>query len=200
VVERSQISTPTTGKALMQKQKAICFVGRTGSGKGTVSSLLSERLGWPIISTGNLIRQEAKRNTLLGEQCREILDKGQRLSAQDIIVLDADAIILHSVEPGLIFEGSPRWGEEAEFLSNHLDAVFLLLDVPEEICRGRLLEVRKRPYDTEENISIRFSDFENIFAEVTSVEEVSLIVIDGTMEAPVVANHIEMVLSNWLRT
>lgn len=141
---------------------------------------------------------EAKRNTPLGQQCREILDKGQRLSAQDAILLDADAMILHSTESGLIFEGSPRSREEAEFLSTHLNAVFLLLDVPEEICRARLLDVRKRPHDTDENISTRFRDFENIHAEVT--EKVSLIIIDGTMEARVVANYIEMVLGNWLRT
>ena len=44
----------------------IIMLGAQGTGKGTVAGLLSESLGWPQISTGDIFRKNIKEKTDLG--------------------------------------------------------------------------------------------------------------------------------------
>ncbi|HKM77610.1 MAG TPA: nucleoside monophosphate kinase, partial [Candidatus Bathyarchaeia archaeon] len=46
----------------------IVILGPPGSGKGTYSTLLESRLGIPHISTGDLVREEIRNKTPLGDQ------------------------------------------------------------------------------------------------------------------------------------
>jgi Adenylate kinase len=47
---------------------AYCLLGAPGVGKGTYSSKLSQWLGVPHVSTGELVRAEIKRKTEFGRQ------------------------------------------------------------------------------------------------------------------------------------
>jgi len=179
-----------------EKQKAVCFFSRSGAGKGTQATLLAERLGWPVVSTGDLIRAEAKMGTALGERCRQILEEGKFLSAGDAIELDLAGIQQYQDAAGLIFEGSPRSGEEARFLADQLDAKFLWVDVLEDVCRKRLIEVRQRGDDTQENIDSRFREFDQAFVGVSA--EVELVRINGDRYINDVVEEIDLVLNPWL--
>ena len=58
------------------------FMGIQGSGKGTQAARLSERLGIPHVSTGDIFRATIKQQTPLGEELRAILPVGVLLPHQ----------------------------------------------------------------------------------------------------------------------
>lgn len=160
-------------------KKGVCFFGRSGAGKGKLPCLLSEEIGWPIISTGDLIREEARKDTITGRICREALEGGTFLTAQQILGLEYGAIQAYKDSPGIIFEGSPRSAGEAEFLFEHLELMVFWLDTPREVCMDRLL-IRGRTDDVPEKIQRRHEEFDRIYPEVAKV--VGLLRIDGTLE------------------
>ena len=49
-------------------KKNLIFIGAPGSGKGTISNLLMELAPLAHISTGDILRDEIKRDTELGRQ------------------------------------------------------------------------------------------------------------------------------------
>ena len=63
----------------------IVLLGAPGSGKGTQSQRLVERVGIPQISTGDLLREAVARGTELGRQAKEAMDSGRLV--EDSLVL-----------------------------------------------------------------------------------------------------------------
>ena len=61
----------------------LILLGAPGAGKGTQAEFLSERLGIPTISTGNILRAAMKEGTPLGMQIKECIEAG-RLVPDDI--------------------------------------------------------------------------------------------------------------------
>ena len=93
--------------------RVILFLGAPGSGKGTQSSWLASHLGIPAISTGDMLRSEAKHNTRAGARLREILASGSLVS--DEVVCEAVASRLKGDLPsrGIILDGFPRTLKQA---------------------------------------------------------------------------------------
>ena len=50
----------------------ILMLGAQGTGKGTVAGILSENLGCPQISTGDIFRKNIKEQTELGIKANQI--------------------------------------------------------------------------------------------------------------------------------
>lgn len=69
--------------------RVILFIGAPGSGKGTQSALLASQSGIPVISTGEILRAEAKRNTPAGFRLRQTLASGELV--EDRVVCEAVA-------------------------------------------------------------------------------------------------------------
>jgi len=124
------------------KLRVLLFLGAPGSGKGTQSAWLSSRLGIPSLSTGDMLRGEAKRNTPSGLRLRKILAAGSLVS--DDIVCDAVAAKLQRDVPesGIILDGFPRTLKQAECLTRILAGA----DMPQpvvfhlHVSRERLVE------------------------------------------------------------
>jgi adenylate kinase len=99
--------------------RVILFLGAPGSGKGTQSSWLSKQLGIPSLSTGDMLRAEAKKNTAQGLRLREILASGSLVS--DSTVCDAVGARLRSERGrGIILDGFPRTVNQAQCLDRIL--------------------------------------------------------------------------------
>lgn len=122
--------------------RMILFLGAPGSGKGTQSAWLSARLGLPALSTGDMLRAEAKEDTAAGLRLREILASGALVS--DEVVCDAVAARLwrEMRRNGIILDGFPRTLKQAE----HLDRVLMEMEAPGpmvlhlDVSRDRLVE------------------------------------------------------------
>ncbi len=116
--------------------KLVIF-GAPGSGKGTYSSRLKERLGIEHIATGDIFREEVEKQTELGKKVKEFLDRGQLVP--DEIVNQVVKERIEKSEKGFILDGYPRTIEQAKFLLSltEIDAVIRLV-VPEWVIIERL--------------------------------------------------------------
>lgn len=114
----------------------ILFLGPAGSGKGTQSARLAEKLGVEHISTGDLIRAEIKSGSELGNKVKAIVESG-KLVSDDIV----NEIVKSKVEKldSFILDGYPRTLEQAKFFNSFSDFDFIFdLEVPKEVLVKRL--------------------------------------------------------------
>ena len=95
---------------------AIIFLGPPGSGKGTQSARLAAALGWPAISTGEMLRQEAQTRSPLGDRVRATLEAGRLLSDEEMNALVAERLRSDDCRHGFILDGYPRTLAQARFL------------------------------------------------------------------------------------
>ncbi|CAJ1953308.1 unnamed protein product [Cylindrotheca closterium] len=93
----------------------ILIVGGPGSGKGMLSKRLEEECGVVHLSSGDLLRDEVRRGTVLGNQVREIMEKGELVSSAVIVTLVRRIMRNH---PGkrVLLDGFPRSQQNAEDL------------------------------------------------------------------------------------
>jgi adenylate kinase len=138
----------------------IVLLGPPGAGKGTQAQKLSEKLGIPHVSTGDLFRKNISEKTPLGEEAKRYLDAGDLVPSSLTNALVEDRIGDDDAADGFILDGFPRSVEQAKALHDMLEARNLQLDavlefqVSEEELLERLKE-RGREDDTEEVIHNR---------------------------------------------
>jgi adenylate kinase len=147
------------------QMKNIVIFGAPGSGKGTQSDLLIEHYGLEHISTGDVLRNEIKKGTELGNTAKSFIDNGQLIP--DDLMVNILASVYDSfgrAHKGVIFDGFPRTIPQAEALKKMLDergdkiAAMIELDVPEDELMKRLIKRGQesgRADDNEETIKKR---------------------------------------------
>jgi len=138
----------------------VVLLGPPGAGKGTQAQKLSEKLGVPQISTGDLFRKNISEGTPLGLEAKRYLDAGDLVPSELTNKLVEDRIEQPDAADGFILDGYPRSVAQAqaldEMLARHdtkLDAV-----VEFQVCEDELfkrLKGRGRADDTEEVIHNR---------------------------------------------
>ena len=85
----------------------IVLLGAPGSGKGTQSQRLVERLGIPQISTGDLLRSAVARGTELGRQAREAMDGGRLVDDSLVLGMIRERLGEPDARRGFILDGFP---------------------------------------------------------------------------------------------
>jgi adenylate kinase len=110
------------------KKQVYIFIGPPGSGKGTLSHLCEQKLGWVQLSTGNLCRKHIAEQTEIGKQIDFALKSGKLVSDNLINAMVHgwfETIIKQ--ENNIILDGFPRTVGQAqalcEFLKPHLKYV-----------------------------------------------------------------------------
>jgi adenylate kinase len=138
----------------------VVLLGPPGAGKGTQAQKLSEKLGIPQISTGDLFRKNISEGTPLGIEAKRYLDAGDLVPSELTNKLVEDRIEQRDATDGFILDGYPRSVEQArafdEMLKNHdtkLDAVLEFAVSEQELLER--LKSRGRADDTEEVIHNR---------------------------------------------
>jgi adenylate kinase len=138
----------------------VVLLGPPGAGKGTQAQRLSEKLGIPQISTGDLFRKNISEGTPLGVEAKRYLDAGDLVPSELTNKLVEDRIEQPDAADGFILDGYPRSVEQAraldEMLKNHstkLDAVLEFAVSEHELFER--LKGRGRADDTEEVIHNR---------------------------------------------
>ena len=94
----------------------LIIYGPEGSGKGTQAKLLSQRLNLPVITAGDLVREEAADDkSEIGNICRSSLIEGKYVSDEIMFTLWQKKF---SSKPksGFILDGFPRNMNQAKFL------------------------------------------------------------------------------------
>ena len=138
----------------------IVLLGPPGAGKGTQAEKLSEKLGIPQISTGDLFRKNIGDGTPLGLEAKRYLDAGDLVPAELTNRLVEDRIDQADAADGFILDGYPRSVEQAGALKDMLAARNTQLDavVEFQVSEDELLtrlKGRGRADDTDEVIRNR---------------------------------------------
>ena len=132
----------------MSKKKEglyVVFTGAPGCGKGTQARILKERTHICHLSTGEMLREYAQKDTPLGRELKAALDRGEFASDEMIIEMVKSRIDEDDCKNGFILDGFPRTMPQAEVLEGLLAEkgiklnCVLEIQVPDEIIMERIL-------------------------------------------------------------
>lgn len=107
----------------------IILLGAPGAGKGTQAEKISEKLGIPTISTGNIIRAALKEGTPMGLKAKEFTEKGQLVPDEIVIGIIKDRLSADDCKNGFILDGFPRTIPQAEALDTMGVAIDKVIDI-----------------------------------------------------------------------
>ena len=99
----------------------IIMLGAQGTGKGTVAGLISEKTGWPQISTGDIFRKNIQEQTELGVEANKYISKGQLVPDEITVPMVKNRLDQEDAKNGAILDGFPRNMEQAQILDRILE-------------------------------------------------------------------------------
>lgn len=151
---RMQTTTTTTMQETAKSPNVI-IIGLPGCGKGTQSSMISEKYGLTHVSTGKLLREEGEKDTRLGTRIREHISGGELLPDELV-----NAVLLENLpNSGYILDGYPRKLSQTSMFENNISLV-LYMTLREAEAIKRILGRRDgREDDNEEAVRIRLEAF-----------------------------------------
>jgi adenylate kinase len=127
----------------------LILFGAPGVGKGTQAKILSSKLDIPHISTGDILREAVKTQTVLGLKAKEIMSTGELVSDEIMIGIIKEVLTDPKCNKGFLLDGFPRTLAQAiafdELLKelNLMDKILLIsLDANEEELTVRLTNRR----------------------------------------------------------
>lgn len=154
----------------------LILFGPPGSGKGTQSEKLIVKYGLKHLSTGDLLRSEISRQTALGLEAKNFMDKGQLVPDEVVIGMISSALDENPGARGFLFDGFPRTSAQAEALDNLLFlkkssiAIMLAMIVSEEELVKRLVKRGETSGRSDDNndqvIRARITEYHNKTAAV----------------------------------
>jgi adenylate kinase len=106
----------------------IVLLGPPGSGKGTQSQRLVERVGIPQVSTGDLLRAAVARGTQLGRQAKEAMEGGRLVDDSLVLGMIRERLAEPDAARGFILDGFPRNLAQAHALDRLLASLGQPLD------------------------------------------------------------------------
>ena len=118
----------------------LILLGAPGAGKGTQAELLTEKLGIPSISTGNMLREAMANGTELGRQVKQYMDAGQLVPDELVLSLVAERVTQADCINGYILDGVPRTLVQAQALDAkgvRIDHV-VSLEIDDDVIAGRM--------------------------------------------------------------
>ena len=122
----------------------IILLGPPGAGKGTQAQAISEHLRLPHISSGDIFRENLKKETELGKLAAGFMNKGELVPDDVTIAMIRERLSRPDCQNGALLDGFPRTPAQAEALSKMLEDLggqvncVPYISVPEQVLIERL--------------------------------------------------------------
>ena len=120
------------------------LLGPPGAGKGTQARIISDRLGLPHISSGDIFRENIKGKTELGMMAKGYMDRGELVPDDVTIAVIKERLSRPDCQSGALLDGFPRNPAQVEALEDILSEfggrvnAVPYISVPEAILIERL--------------------------------------------------------------
>ena len=146
----------------------IILFGPPGAGKGTQAKYLVKKLNGYQISTGDILRDEIKKDTVIGRQIINNINEGKFVSDEIVNNLLKNHVFDAKKKEKLIFDGYPRSLEQAKNLDSLLNdseqkiSFVFYLNVNKETIVKRLEKrkfIEKRTDDDLDTILKRYDTY-----------------------------------------
>ena len=99
------------------KTRRIVLLGPPGAGKGTLATLIKENFGLSHISTGDIMREEMKKKTVLGKELRAYVERGELVPDEIVTKMIRNKFRQNKhLVSGFMLDGFPRTVAQAEDL------------------------------------------------------------------------------------
>ena len=98
----------------------IVMLGPPGVGKGTQAKILAEKTGLVHVSSGDLFRENIKKQTELGQLAQSFMNKGELVPDDVTIAMVRERISRQDCKAGAILDGFPRTPAQADALKQML--------------------------------------------------------------------------------
>lgn len=186
----------------------LILLGAPGAGKGTQAVLLSEELGVPAISTGDIFRANVAERTELGERAQRYMDAGEYVPDEVTNDMVADRLRQPDAAEGFLLDGYPRTADQVTALDAILATQDASLDVVVELTAdaeavvqrllGRAAE-QGRADDTDVVIRRRLDVYEEQTAPLVDIyaQRNLLVQVDGMGEVADVTQRLLAALAAW---
>lgn len=113
------------------------LLGAPGAGKGTQAAFICRSYGIPHIATGDMLRDELQRGTLIGRRAKGIMEKGE-LVPDDVVITLVRRRVGCDREQGFLLDGFPRTVAQARAMEDMpIDCVVEIV-VDDEVIVHRL--------------------------------------------------------------
>lgn len=185
----------------------LLIMGPQGSGKGTQSKRLSEILGIPAISTGDIFRANIAGGTELGKLAKDYADHGHLVPDDVTNAMVRDRLSEPDAANGFLLDGYPRNAAQVAALDAFLAEKGWELDGVVDLCANREELIKRiagraaiegRTDDTDEVINRRLEIYEQETAplEHDYAARGLLARVDGLGEIDVVTDRILAALAD----
>jgi len=129
-------------------RKIMMLFGAPGAGKGTQAPVITELLGLPQLSTGDMLRDAVAAESEVGKRAKAVMASGGLVSDDIVIGIIAERITAEDCSDGFILDGFPRTLVQAQALDK------LLAKSGE--CVSSVIEFKVDPAKLEERICGRW--------------------------------------------
>ena len=118
----------------------LILLGAPGAGKGTQAAFLTEKLGIPQISTGDMLRAAVTSQSALGIEAKAVMEAGELVSDDITIQLVKDRITESDCFNGYLLDGFPRTLNQLKaVVANKMEInAFINIDVSDETIIQRI--------------------------------------------------------------
>ncbi|MCQ2086132.1 MAG: adenylate kinase [archaeon] len=115
----------------------IVLLGPPGAGKGTQAEILEKELGFTKLSTGDMLREEVRNGTELGEKAKIYVESGNLVP--DEIVVEMIKKRIKNISGAILFDGYPRTVKQADALASIIDIdLAISIDVEDKVLVNRI--------------------------------------------------------------